>query len=182
MRQRTYWVIGAAAIASWWLAAPSTKHSAPSAPSRPAPGYYFEDATLTETDAAGHTVLRLQTRHALQDLASNTIQLHSIAVKYESAPDSTWLLHADHGVMPIGADVISLRGHVELRAGTVTRAAGAIVHTEQMTLDRLHHTASTVEPALIAWPPHELSARGLKLDLTRRTLALENSVHGTFRR
>jgi LPS export ABC transporter protein LptC len=176
-----YFLFGLAALGSWWLVSQAPRRAPPTASSRPAPGYYFEDARLTETDATGQTVLTLHTRHAQQDVHSNAIQLQDIAVAYRSAPDAEWSLRADTGSMPIGADVLVLGGHVELRAiGTGNSAA--VVHTDSLSVDRRHHMASTQEAALIDWPPQQIFTRGFHLDLNRRTLALENSVHGTFRR
>jgi LPS export ABC transporter protein LptC len=177
----SYLVVGAIALGSWWLASTDSHHTTRAAANPPAPGYYFEDARLTETDAAGQTILTLHTRHAEQDVQSRSIRLRDIAVDYHSAPDAEWHLQADSGSMPVGADILTLRGHVELRA-IGTRNAGAVVHTDRLSLDRTHHIAYTEDDALIDWPPHQISARGFNFDLTRRTLALEHSVHGTFHR
>ena len=177
----SYVVVGAVALASWWLASHESHPRTQAASNPPAPGYYFEDARLTETDAAGQTILKLHTRHAEQDVQSRSIRVRDIAVDYHSAPDAEWHLQADSGSMPVGADVLTLRGHVELRS-IGARNAGAVVHTDRLSLDRTHHIASTEDAALIDWPPHQISARGFNLDLTRRTLALEHSVHGTFNR
>jgi hypothetical protein len=181
MRTSTYLLVGTVAMASWWLASRDAHQTSLSNRQQAAPGYYFQDATLTETDATGHTILTLTTRHAEQDPQNRTIHLREITVDYHSAADAEWRLRADRGSMPVGADVLTLRGNVELYA-IGERTTGAIVHTDLLSLDRIHHIASTANPAVIEWPPHKMSARGFKLDLTRRTLALENAVHGTFRR
>jgi LPS export ABC transporter protein LptC len=177
----TYLLFGLAAIGSWWLGSQAPRRTVQAPSSRSTPGYYFEDARLTETDATGQTILTLHTRHAEQDVQSRAIELQDIAVNYRSAPDAEWSLRADTGSMPVGTDVLLLQGHVELRANG-SRNSSAVVHTDNLSVDRLHHMASTQEAAQIDWPPHQIFARGFHLDLNRRTLALENSVHGTFHR
>ncbi len=181
MRVRTYAVIGAIALGTWWLATSGSRHTRSTAAGPAAPGYYFKDATLEETDERGRLLLKLHTLQAVENVQKHSMSLQNLAVDYKAAPDSEWLLHADGGSMPLGSEILTLRGHVEMRASG-TQAAGAVVHTDLLALDRRHRIASTSEWARIEWPPHELYAQGFRLDLTHRTLALEKSVHGTFHR
>ncbi len=181
MRVRPLVLTGAIAIATWWLARTGHSPVEQHVQRDVAPGYYFDDATLDETDAQGHTNLTLHTQHAVEDGPHRAIQLTDIAVNYLAAPDSIWHLKADRGTMPLGSGVLTLHGHVELRS-QAPRAAGAVVFTDTLALDRTHRIASTAELARVEWPPHQLYAQGLRLDLTRQSLLLENAVHGTFHR
>jgi LPS export ABC transporter protein LptC len=181
MRVRPLVLTGTIAIATWWLAHTSHPLSERKAQQSVAPGYYFDDATLDETDDQGHTNLTLHTRYAVEDGPHHAIQLTDMTVDYLAAPDSVWHLKADRGTMPLGSEVLTLHGHVELRS-QAPRTAGAVVWTDALALDRAHRIASTAEPARVEWPPHQLYAQGMRLDLTRQTLVLENSVHGTFHR
>jgi lipopolysaccharide export system protein LptC len=181
MRLRPLLITGTLALATWWLAHSSHHTETPQLRQSGDPGYYFNEATLDETDAEGVTNLTLHTRRALEDVARHAIQLSDLSVDYRAAPDSVWHLTADSGTMPLGSDVLTLRGRVELRS-KAARAVGAVVYTETLALDRAHRIAATDDSARIDWPPHQLQAQGLRLDLARQTLALENSVHGTFPR
>ena len=181
MRAGTYVLVGILAAATWWLASRGSRPVSATYHRPPSPGYYFKDATLTETDASGKISLTLLTRTAQQNPDTRLIQLRDINVNYQTQDDARWNLTADEGSMPTGANLLTLRGHVVMNAlgGSV---GGAVIRTDTLSLDRSHHVASTASPATIEWAPHQLSARGFRLDLTRQTLELENAVHGTFRR
>ncbi len=181
MRTGTYLVVGFLAAATWWLASRGS-HSVSALYRRPpSPGYYFKDATLTETDDTGKINLTLLTRSAQQDSDTRLIQLHDINVEYQTQEDARWHLTADEGSMPTGANVLTLHGHVVMHA-LGGSAQGAVIRTDTLSLDRASLVASTTNAATIEWSPHQLTARGLRIDLTRKTLELENAVHGTFRR
>jgi LPS export ABC transporter protein LptC len=181
MRTGSYVIVGILAAATWWLASRNSRSVDATVRRSPSPGYYFKNATLTETDAAGKINLTLVTRAAQQNPDTRLIQLSDIQVDYQTQDDARWQLTADEGSMPTGANVLTLRGHVVMHA-VGGSAQGAVIRTDTLSLDRAHHVASTVNPAMIEWAPHQLSARGFRLDLTRKTLELENAVHGTFRR
>jgi LPS export ABC transporter protein LptC len=181
MRLKPLLVTGLIALITFWWAQPAHRDSQRRTGGSAAPGYYFEDATLDETDEQGKTTLRLHTRRAVEDTPNHAIALTDLSATYLAAPDSIWHLQANSGTMPLGGDVLTLHGQVELRA-EAPRAAGAVIVSDSLLLDRNRRIASTAEAARIDWPPHQLHSQGMRLDLIHKTLTLESSVHGTFRR
>ncbi len=165
---------------SWWLAgnhaaAPSTESAGPAG----SPGYYINDATLEQTDDAGRTTLSAHASRALQQDAGSSVALESPTVRYRADSGRAWLMTAQRGTLPQGRSLVDLDGDVALRA---EGAAGAVVHTEHLELDVPAQVASTAQPVRIDLPPHSLLAGGLHADLTKETLRLEGTVHGTFSR
>lgn len=182
MRLPNVWLVtGTLALATFWLARPGQQES----PGRPAPagapGYYFNDATMDETDEQGNVNITLNTRRAVEDVPQRAVQLSDLTAAYRAAPDAVWRLRAAHGTLPLGSNVLTVRGDVELRSDA-PNTAGAVVVTDELELDRAHKIATTAAPARIDWPPHQLYAQGLRMDLIRKSLALQSSVHGTFHR
>ena len=172
-------LIGLAA-GSWWLA---TGHGpAPAGPgiaTQAAPGYYLNDATLEQTDAAGRTTLLAHAARARQQDAGADVMLEAPAVRYQTRAGRQWLMTARNGRLPTGRSRVELDGDVALRAQGM---GGAVVHTEHLELDVNAQVASTAEPVRIEMQPHVLLARGLHADLTQETLRVEADVHGTFPR
>ncbi len=84
------------------------------------PGYYLQDAIVTQTQQDGSVSLRLVANRIEQQRRDDSIALDTVRVNYFQAssgqsPQREWLLNARQGFVPANFRVVQLFGDVVLR-------------------------------------------------------------------
>jgi lipopolysaccharide export system protein LptC len=143
------------------------------------PGYYLQNAIVTETDASGAARFKLRADQINQHPQDESIDLQTVKLDYRSAPDALWLLTANHGHLVSGSRVINFTGNVNItpQAPSDNRVE---LHTETLSMDTENNIATAPGKVTFKMDQQILSAVGLKYDLKRQTLQLESRVHGQF--
>src|SRR5688572_25365111 len=74
------------------------------------PGYYLQDAVITQTQQDGTISLRLIANRIEQQRRDDSIALNTVRVNYFQSPQREWLLTARHGFVPANFRVVQLLG------------------------------------------------------------------------
>ncbi len=142
------------------------------------PGYYLQDAVITQTQQDGTVSLRLIADRIEQQRRDDSIALDTVRVNYFQSPQREWLLTARKGFVPANFRVVQLSGDVELRPADAQPAA--FLRTEALAIDTQTNVAySTTSPVHLRFGQHAMIVKGFRADLNSEKIRLE-SVNGRF--
>lgn len=144
------------------------------------PGYYLQNATVTETDKAGVAYIKLQADRITQNPADGSINLQPITLNYQSAPDAKWLLTANQGHLAAGSKTINFTGAVSIKPQQQPNNHTEL-RTETLSMDTENNIATAPGKVQLEMDQQHLTAIGLKYDLKRQKLQLESQLHGQFK-
>jgi lipopolysaccharide export system protein LptC len=143
----------------------------------PQPGYYLNDAIITQTQEDGSLGMRVVAERIEQRPRDDAIAIKNVRVNYFQAPQKEWILTARRGLVPAGSQVLQLRGDVELRPSD---ASHAFLQTDALAIDVGRNVAHGLDsPTKIRVGPHTLTAKSFSADLNTEKLSME-SVHGAY--
>jgi LPS export ABC transporter protein LptC len=143
----------------------------------PQPGYYLNDAIITQTQKDGSLGVRFVAERIEQRPSDDAIAITGVRVNYFQAPQKEWVLTAQRGLAPAHSQILQLMGDVELRPSD---APNAFLRTDALEIDMERNVARGVEsPTKLRLGPHTLTARTFTADLTTEQLHLE-SIHGAY--
>lgn len=157
------------------------------------PGYYLQDAVITETKADGSMGMQLIAERIEQHPKDDTITMNTVRVHYYQTADKPWALSAQRGSVPANSRVINLEGDVELRPlvaqvnnpinSAVNGQAGtgeSFLRADSLAIDTEKNFAySTSSPVRMKFGPHAMTVRSFRADLNNEKIRLE-SVNGRF--
>jgi LPS export ABC transporter protein LptC len=155
------------------------------------PGYYLQDAIVTQTQQDGSVSLRLVANRIEQQRRDDSIALETVRVNYyrstsESKPGSKsgqlpqreWLLTARQGFVPANFRVVQLFGDVVLRPADAQPEA--FLRVDALAVDTQTNVAySLASPVRVRFGSHEMVVKNFRADLDSENIRLE-SVHGRF--
>jgi len=142
------------------------------------PGYYLQDAIITQTQKDGSVSLRLVANRIEQQHSDDSIALDTVRVDYFQSPQHEWLLTARRGTVPATFRVVQLFGDVELRPAD--GQPDAFLRTEAMAIDTQTNVAySLASPVRLRFGQHAMVVKNFRADLNSEKLRLE-SVNGRF--
>jgi LPS export ABC transporter protein LptC len=142
------------------------------------PGYYLQDAVITQTGKDGSVSLRLIADRIEQQRRDDSIALETVRVNYFQAPEREWLLTARQGFVPATFHVVQLSGDVLLRPADAQPAAS--LRTDAMAIDTQTNVAySTASPVHLRFGQHAMVVKNFRADLNSEKIRLE-SVDGRF--
>lgn len=156
------------------------RNPAPAATSGQAerPGYYLQDAIITQTQQDGSISLRLVANRIEQKHLDDSIALETVRVDYFQSPQHEWLLTARRGFVPANFRVVQLFGDVELRPADAQPTA--FLRTDAMAIDTQTNVAySTSSPVHLRFGGHAMVVKSFRADLNSEKIRLE-SVNGRF--
>lgn len=173
----------ALAISTWILSSPGRRPE-PSASSGKGelPGYYLKDAVLTEYDATGTPVIRLEADRMDQIDQGTEVALSSVHLEYQAPSGQKWLLVGDVGHVRPGGTIIDVAGNVRLQGDAFSHGGSAVMLTDALTYDVPRSLATTESDVHIEFGKNTLNGRGLVANLKERTIRLESKVNGRFQR
>jgi len=149
------------------------------------PGYYLQDAVITQTQKDGSVGLRLIADHIAQQ-GNDNITLETVRVNYfQSSPDRSaqsppreWLLSARQGLVPANFRVVQLFGDVVLRPADAQPTT--FLRADALAIDTQTNVAySTSSPVRVRFGGHSMVVKSFSADLTNEKVRLE-SVNGRF--
>jgi LPS export ABC transporter protein LptC len=142
------------------------------------PGYFLQDAIITQTQEDGSVSLRLIANRIEQRRRDDSIALQTVRVNYFQSPQREWLLTARQGFVPANFRVVQLFGDVELRPADARPAA--FLRTDAMAVDTQTNVAySTASPVHLRFGQHAMVVKSFRADLNSEKIRLE-SVNGRF--
>jgi LPS export ABC transporter protein LptC len=141
------------------------------------PGYYLNDAVITQTREDGELDMRVVAARIEQRQSGDSISMRTVRVDYFRTPEQNWLLSADTGLVPADSRLVHLQGNVELKPAD-TASTAASLRTDALAIDTQRGVAySTSSPVRIRFGQHELTVQGFRADLNSEKIRLE-SVNG----
>jgi LPS export ABC transporter protein LptC len=141
----------------------------------PQPGYYLNDAIISETQSDGSVGIRLVASHIEQRASDDAIALSNVHVNYFQAAGKEWLLTAQRGLVPAESRIVQFAGDVELRPAD---ASNAFLRTERLAIDTERNVAYGLDsPVAMRFGQHALTVQNFTADLNTEKLRLE-SVNG----
>lgn len=141
------------------------------------PGYYLQDAIITQTQQDGSVSLRL-VANRIEQQGDDSIALDTVRVNYFQSPQHEWLLTARRGTVPPTFRVVQLFGDVELRPADAQPAA--FLRADAMAIDTQTNIAySLSSPVRLRFGGHAMTVKNFRADLNSEKLRLE-SVNGRF--
>jgi LPS export ABC transporter protein LptC len=141
------------------------------------PGYYLNEAVITQTREDGALDLKLIADRIEQRKADDSIALRTVRVDYFQSPEQEWLLSANEGLVPADSRVVHLQGDVELKPAD-TQSTSASLRTDALAIDTQRGIAySTSSPVRIRFGQHGLTVKSFRADLNSEKIRLE-SVNG----
>jgi LPS export ABC transporter protein LptC len=147
------------------------------------PGYYLQDAVITQTQQDGSVSLRLIANRIEQQRRDDSIALETVRVNYfqtstGQSPQREWLLNARQGFVPANFRVVQLSGDVVLRPADAQETA--FLRTDAMAIDTQTNVAySTESPVHLRFGSHAMVVKNFRADLNNEKIRLE-SVNGRF--
>ena len=146
------------------------------------PGYYLQDAVITQTQKDGSVGLRLIADHIAQQ-GNDNITLDTVRVNYfQSSPGESaqreWLLSARQGLVPANSRVVQFSGDVVLRPADAQPTA--FLRADALAIDTQTNIAySTASPVHVRFGGHSMVVKSFRADLSNEKVRLE-SVNGRF--
>lgn len=141
------------------------------------PGYYLQDAIITQTQQDGSVSLRL-VANRIEQQGDDSIALDTVRVNYFQSPQHEWLLTARRGTVPPTFRVVQLFGDVELRPADAQPAA--FLRADAMAIDTQTNIAySLSSPVRLRFGGHAMTVKNFRADLDSEKIRLE-SVNGRF--
>ena len=155
------------------------------------PGYYLQDAIVTQTQQDGSISLRLVANRIEQQRRDDSIALDTVRVNYYQSnsgsnsgsksgqsPPREWLLNARQGLVPANFRVVQLFGDVVLRPADAQPEA--FLRVDALAVDTQTNVAySLASPVRVRFGSHEMVVKNFRADLDSENIRLE-SVHGRF--
>ena len=147
------------------------------------PGYYLQDAVITQTQQDGSVGLRLIANRIEQQRRDDSISLDTVRVNYfqsssGQSPPREWLLSARQGFVPANFRVVQLFGDVVLRPADAQPTA--FLRADALAIDTQTNVAySTSSPVHVRFGRHSMVVKNFRADLTNEKIRLE-TVHGRF--
>jgi LPS export ABC transporter protein LptC len=155
------------------------------------PGYYLQDAIVTQTQQDGSISLRLVANRIEQQRRDDSIALDTVRVNYYQSnsgsnsgsksgqsPQREWLLNARQGLVPANFRVVQLFGDVVLRPADAQPEA--FLRVDALAVDTQTNVAySLASPVRVRFGSHEMVVKNFRADLDSENIRLE-SVHGRF--
>jgi LPS export ABC transporter protein LptC len=151
------------------------------------PGYYLQDAIVTQTQPDGSVSLRLVANRIEQQRRDDSIALDTVRVNYYQSnsgsksgqsPQREWLLNARQGFVPANFRVVQLFGDVVLRPADAQPEA--FLRVDALAVDTQTNVAySLASPVRVRFGSHEMVVKNFRADLDSEKIRLE-SVHGRF--
>jgi Uncharacterized protein conserved in bacteria len=176
------WISLAALLAALVIGygALTERNPAPAANSGQAerPGYYLQDAIITQTQKDGSVSLRLVANRIEQQDVNDNIALETVRVNYFQSPEHEWLLTARKGIVPADFRVVQLFGDVELRPADAQPTA--FLRADAMAIDTQTNVAyNLASPVHLRFGQYSTVVKNFRANLDSEKIRLE-SVNARF--
>jgi lipopolysaccharide export system protein LptC len=169
-------------VSTWFLSSPSYRPEFMAGDDSKLPGYFLNDAVLTDYDASGAPAIRIDAKRIEQVAQSNDVALFDVTVDYQPPEGESWRLVGDTGHIERGGKIVDVQGNVRLQ-GEASGPKGLVpvVHTDALRYDIDKQIVTTHDDVQVDFGANTVTAHGMLANLKDRTMRLEYKVHGTFR-
>ncbi len=175
-----YSVLGAAAVASWYLGRPGAGDDATTAPIDASQrGYYLKSARILGTGPDGGLLYEIQAENAVQ-LDDNQISFTDVRINYSPLSEVAWTVIADNATIHHDQQRVLLRGHVRAFSSEGFSGNDTEIRTQYLELDPENYIAETDERVQIRIGTRSLTATGMLASLKDNQLTLKSNVRGKF--
>jgi len=181
-RAFTLLAVIALGVSTWILSSPSHRPKfATGDNGANLPGYFLNNAVLTDYDALGAPGIRIEAQRIEQMAHGNDVALFDVKVDYQPPEGESWTMYGDTAHVDQSTKVINVQGHVRL-LGEATGRNGLVpvIRTDALSYDTANQIVTSHEDVHVDFGPNTLSAHGLSANLKDRTMRLEYKVHGIF--
>jgi len=146
------------------------------------PGYYLKDATLIQTDAnTGEPSWQLHAVSITRNARDDSVSLDTVRLNYLRAGDTAWLLTAQHGYIPKDSRVVKFSNAVNIQPQGEHIVTPLTMQTDELDIDTQNNLATAPGKVTLQMNQQQLTAVGMKADLTSQKVRLFNQVRGEFR-
>jgi LPS export ABC transporter protein LptC len=137
------------------------------------PGYYLQDAVVTQSKADGSLAMTLAAKRIEQQQLQDSITLLDVSLDYTQAPEQRWALTAQRAVVPPDSRVVQFTGKVELRPKQAARQL--YLRTESLTVDTEKNVAySNSSPVEVGFGSYTMTAQHFEVDLRSEKVRLRD--------
>jgi LPS export ABC transporter protein LptC len=100
------------------------------------PGYFLNDAVLTDYDALGAPGIRIEAQRIEQVAHGNDVALFDVKVDYQPPEGESWTMYGDTAHVEQGAKIVNVQGNVRL-LGEATGRNGPVpvIRTDALSYD-----------------------------------------------
>jgi LPS export ABC transporter protein LptC len=180
-RAFTVLAVLALGISTWYLSSPSRPPQYTGGDGANLPGYFLNDAVLTDYDVSGAPGIRIEAKRIEQVAHGTDVALFGVKVDYQPPDGESWTMIGDTAQVEQGAKIVNVQGHVQLQ-GEPSGAKGLvpIIRTDTLRYDLDRQIVTTQDDVHVVFGANTLNAHGMSANLKERTMRLEYKVHGTF--
>ncbi len=176
----TFGVLGAIAMASWYLASfdAPVDDSAPSLDGAQR-GYYLKSARIFGTGADGRLLYEIRAEHAEQQ-GEDTVSFTDVQLNYSPQSDVPWSVSADTATLHADRQRVLLEGHVTALSREGFSGNDTEIRTQVLEIDPENFVAETDERVQIRIGSRSLTATGMLASLKDNQVQLKSNVSGKF--
>jgi LPS export ABC transporter protein LptC len=138
------------------------------------PGYYLEDAVVTQSNEDGSPGITLTAKRIEQPQREEQINLIDVELDYLQTAQQRWSLKAARAVVPRDSRLVEFSGDVELRPRQSKQRA--YLRTQALTVDTEKNLAYNDVPVTVGFGPYLLTGRRIEVDLKNENIRLRNVV------
>jgi LPS export ABC transporter protein LptC len=136
------------------------------------PGYYLNDAVVTQTKADGSLGLTLMAKRIEQQQQQDSITLIDVQLDYAQAPEQRWALTALRATVPPDSRIVKFSGDVELRPRQSDQEM--YLRTQSLTVDTEKNLAYNSSPVEVRVGSYTQMASGFEADLRSEKIRLRD--------
>jgi len=181
-RAFTLLAVIALGVSTWILSSPSHRPKDAAADNAAnLPGYFLNNAVLTDYDALGAPGIRIEAQRIEQVAHGNDVALFDVKVDYQPPEGESWTMYGDTAHVEQGSKIVNVQGNVRL-LGEATGRNGLVpvIRTDALSYDIANQIVTSHDDVRVDFGANTLSARGMWANLKDRTMRLEYKVHGIF--
>jgi LPS export ABC transporter protein LptC len=177
----TILAVAALVVITWNLSNPGHTPSAPIEAERAhTPGYFLNNAILSDYDEQGDPSIRLTAARIDQIDHGTEVALNDVRVDYQSPNGQAWVAFGDQAHVQPGGKVVDMSGDVRLKGLEDGPEGPAVIRADTMSYDVPAGVATTSSDVQITLGKHSLNSRGMVANLKDRSVRLEQRVNGHF--
>lgn len=144
------------------------------------PDYFISDFSITVYDQAGAPGYSLKAKHLDHFPDDDTMAIRQLRIEYMETPDEQWTASSQRGTAYKNIEVVELQGDVEIVRNPRDQDKKLTLQAEQLRIDFLRREAMTRTKVKITGKNSKIVSTGLKFDLDRGILILNNRAHGEY--
>lgn len=143
------------------------------------PGYYLNDAIVTQSKADGSPGITLSAKRIEQQQLEDDITLLEVNLDYAQEGEQRWQLQAQRATVPPDSRIVRFTGNVELRPTSASGQASAqtYLRTESLTIDTEKNIAyNDKSPVDVRVGQNTLTTQHIEADLKNEKVRMRDII------